>query len=127
MLREESQLAVPLALAIRRGVLGLCPNCGAGKLFRGYLKQVQTCSSCGEELGHIRADDAPAWLTILVTGHLVVFTALGVEQSVDWPVWVSMTLWSSVTLLLALLLLPRAKGIFIAMIWAMKTPGSERN
>jgi uncharacterized protein (DUF983 family) len=112
---------------MRRGALGRCPNCGKGKLFRSYLKQVDACAECGEGFGHIRADDAPAWLTILVTGHIVVFTALGVEQNVDLPVWVSMTLWAALTLIVALGLLPRAKGTFIAMIWALKSPGSERD
>ena len=44
--------------------MGKCPNCGAGALFRSYLKQVDHCAVCGESYGKIHADDGPPWLTI---------------------------------------------------------------
>ena len=43
--------------AIGNGVLCRCPNCGKGRLYRRYLKIVDTCASCGEDLSHARADD----------------------------------------------------------------------
>jgi len=109
-----------------RGALARCPRCGKGSLFRAYLKPVDACSECGEPLGHIRADDGPAWLTIVVVGHLVVFAALGMAAEVaDWPYWLSLTLWPALTLVLALAFLPFAKGLFIGAIWAMKIEGSQ--
>jgi len=45
----------PLWLAIRRGLACRCPNCGGGRLFASYLKQVDACAACGEPLGHIRS------------------------------------------------------------------------
>lgn len=113
--------------AMLRGALGRCPQCGKGKLFRAYLKPVAACADCGEPLGHIQADDGPAWLTIMVVGHIVVFAALGVAPSAVWPDWVSMTVWPSLALVLALTFLPCAKGIFIGTIWATKSQGSERD
>ena len=70
----------PTKQAMIRGFLQRCPNCGKGHLFRAYLKQVDSCADCGEPFGHIRADDGPAWLTILITGHVVVGVALAVEM-----------------------------------------------
>ena len=116
-----------LWLSLRRGLFGRCPNCGEGRLLAGYLKQVEACAACGEAFGHIRSDDAAPWLTILVVGHVTVPIALAVETSTDWPDWVSKTLWPGVALLLALLVLPRARSLFIAMIWATRAPGSERD
>ena len=58
--------------SVFRGACARCPNCGRGRLFRAYLKPVETCAECHESLKHIRADDGPAWLTILVVGHIVV-------------------------------------------------------
>ena len=57
--------------AVLRGLRGRCPHCGQGHLFRAYLKPVDACSVCHEPLKHIRADDGPAWLTILIVGHAV--------------------------------------------------------
>ena len=48
----------------------------------GYLDVRRACPACGTELFHHRADDGPAWATILITGHLmaplmlIVFVAL---------------------------------------------------
>ena len=42
-----------------------------GAPFRGYLKLANACIVCGEELNHARADDAPAYLTMLIVCHLV--------------------------------------------------------
>ena len=38
--------------AITRGFFGRCPACGRGRLFRSYLKVVNTCKVCGEDLSH---------------------------------------------------------------------------
>ena len=120
-----SRAGISFQTAILRGFTGRCPNCGSGKLFRAFLKPVDHCSSCNEAFGHIRADDGPAWLTILITGHLVVPLIFMVEQRTSWPEWVAMTFWPAVVLLLTLVLLPRSKGAFIAAIWQTKGPGSE--
>ena len=110
--------------AVRHGLALRCPQCGKGKLFRSYLKPVECCAVCGEALGSIRADDGPAWLTVLVIGHIVVGAALYVEQNMPIPVWASMALFAGLTLAMTLMVLPLAKGIFIGAIWAMKPPGS---
>ena len=36
-----------------------------------------------------------------------------------------MTLWPALGLALAVALLPRAKGLFVGVIWATGAPGSE--
>ena len=62
--------------AIMRGLRGHCPRCGEGRLFRAFLKPVDRCESCGEELHHQRADDLPLsslrpdpWLGSETLGH----------------------------------------------------------
>ena len=116
---------IDLLYAIWRGARRRCPRCGQGALFKSYLKQVDTCAVCQEEYAHIRADDAPPWLTILVVGHIVVPLIFVVNSSFTWPNWLVMVVWPIVTAALALVVLPRAKGIFIAIIWATRAPGSE--
>ncbi|MEO8114260.1 MAG: DUF983 domain-containing protein, partial [Phenylobacterium sp.] len=62
----------PLATALLRGLKGHCPACGHGKLFWKYLKVSQRCEACDHDLARYPADDGPAYLTILLVGHLVV-------------------------------------------------------
>jgi uncharacterized protein (DUF983 family) len=86
---------------------------------------VENCAFCGEHYGKTHAADGPACLTILVVGHLVVPSALYAETAFRWPLWVSITVWPLTALTLTLAILPRAKAIFIAAIWATKAPGFE--
>ena len=58
----------PLFRAMLRGFVGRCPHCGKGRLFGRYLKPVATCSVCGEDFTHQRADDAPPYFTMVIVG-----------------------------------------------------------
>jgi uncharacterized protein (DUF983 family) len=128
---ENTPAATPLTfwLVAKRGLSGMCPNCGQGKLFARYLKQVQHCSVCGEEYEHIRADDGPAWLTILIVGHVLAPILLFAVPGSSWPDWVSMLVWPVFAFILALVLLPRCKGLFIAVIWRNNpgNPAQQKN
>jgi len=113
---------IELKTAALRALMGRCPHCGQGKLMRGYLKQVESCTVCGERLGHIRADDAAPWLTIILVGH--VFLPLAFLVNLDWmPVWAVAALWSVFLAGLSLAILPRAKSLFIAILWQTRAPG----
>jgi uncharacterized protein (DUF983 family) len=104
--------------ALRRGWRGRCPRCGEGQLFGGFLKMRAHCPTCGQDLEPFRADDAPAYFTILVVGHIVVPLVLALERFGNQPpLWFHAALWLPVSVLLALFLLPRIKGAVIATLW----------
>ena len=58
--------------ALKRGFRCRCPRCGEGKLFRAFLKVDDHCSVCGLDFTPHRADDLPAYLVIVIVGHIVV-------------------------------------------------------
>ena len=109
--------------AILRGLRCRCPNCGEGKLFKSYLKTVDACAHCGEEIEHHRADDFPAYLTIFIVGHIVVAAYMSVDQVVDLEMWQQMALWIPMTAILSLLLLQPLKGGVIGLQWALRMHG----
>ena len=113
-------------LSVKRGLAGKCPNCGVGKLFYRYLKVSDRCPECGEEFFHHRADDAPPYLTILVTAHIVGSGMLATASlAPDLPLIYHMTIWPALTLVLSLILLPIFKGGLIAHQWALRMHGFE--
>ena len=61
----------PLWPAVRKGWARRCPACGTGSMMSGFLKVADSCPDCGEAFHHHRADDGPAYLTILIVGHLM--------------------------------------------------------
>jgi uncharacterized protein (DUF983 family) len=112
--------------AIRRGLRGRCPRCGEGRLFRAFLKVADRCPACGEELHHHRADDFPAYVVIVIVGHIMVPLVLMVETHYSPPLWLSMTLWPALTFALALALLQPVKGAVVALQWALGMHGFEQ-
>jgi uncharacterized protein (DUF983 family) len=112
--------------ALIRGALGRCPRCGQGRLLHHYLKVVDHCTGCGEPYGHFRADDAAPWLTNLIVGHLTVPIILMVEEYVELPLWMALSIYVPTIVLLTLGLLPRCKGVILAQLWLTKAEGSER-
>ena len=110
-----------------RGFRCRCPKCGVGKLYQSYLKPVAACAHCGEDLSAIRADDGPAWLTVMVTGHLAVPVAIFLAMQDRLPSWQALPLMLLATLAMVLAILPRSKGIFIAMIWLEKMTPEQGN
>ena len=122
---SQGRPAPPLWTALFRGAIGRCPRCGQSPLFARYLKQVKACAVCGTEFGHMRADDAAPWLTIVLVGHIFLPVALSFDLSVLMPFWLQMLVWGLAFGLLSIAILPRAKGFFIAILWLTRAPGSE--
>jgi uncharacterized protein (DUF983 family) len=115
----------PLGPAMTRGLRRRCPACGEGAMFDGFLKVRDACPACGQALHHHRADDAPAWATMLIVGHVMVpliFLARDIESM---PVWAHMTVWPLAALGLSLAILPRLKGAIVAYQWAVRMHGFE--
>jgi uncharacterized protein (DUF983 family) len=118
--------SVSLAKAMWRGFCGKCPNCGEGRLFARFLKVADHCPHCGEELFHQRADDFPAYLVIVVVGHLVVPAVLAVETAYAPPVWLQLAAWLPVTLIASLALLQPTKGAIVGLQWQTGMHGFEQ-
>lgn len=113
----------PLRPALLRGFRRRCPNCGSGPLLRGYLTLRPQCSVCGEDLRHARADDAPAYLTILLVGHLMApFLHWGFVRFRPEPI-VLAAVFCTGCVALALYLLPRIKGMVVGFQWARRMHG----
>ena len=102
---------------LARGFRKTCPQCGKGPLLTGYLKPQASCSACKEDFSHISADDGPAWLTLLIIGHAVMPLMLFFDCSDVVPLWLAIFTLAVVNLISVYFILPRAKGIFIALIW----------
>jgi uncharacterized protein (DUF983 family) len=116
--------ARPLTLAMRRGFVGRCPNCGEGRLFRAYLKVADRCPVCGEELFHQRADDAPAYLTLVVVCHFVIGGVIAEDALFpNAPMLLVALMWSVIAAIASLALLPRIKGALVGCQWALRMHG----
>jgi uncharacterized protein (DUF983 family) len=116
----QKPAAHPVVTGLKRGLAHRCPACGEGRLYRAYLKADDSCEACGHALSAYRADDGPAYLTILLIGHLVVAPLLLFPFIWQWSAAVVLPLTLIPLALLILAVLPRIKGAFIGVLWATK-------
>lgn len=115
----------PTMPALVRGFRRKCPNCGNGDMMHSYLKVNDTCASCQEELYHHRADDGPAYLTILLVGHLMAPLLLLVFETWRPEPLILFTIFAVGCTGLSLYLLPRFKGAVVAFQWARRMHGFD--
>ena len=117
--RNEKVPAWPmpaLGIALVRGLMCTCPACGKTKLFRGYLRVSDDCTSCGAPLSRIRADDAPPYFTIFVVAHIVVPLMLLVDRAYHLGDLEQAAIWLPVTTVLCLTLLRPIKGATVGLM-----------
>ncbi|NVK33224.1 MAG: DUF983 domain-containing protein [Rhodobacteraceae bacterium] len=111
--------------AMLNGLKLKCPACGVGKLFSAYLKSTPHCDNCNEALHHHRADDAPPYFTITIVGHIIIPALLAVETAFRPELWIHMSLWVPLTVVLSLAFLPPVKGALIGLQWALFMHGFD--
>ncbi|PRY24914.1 uncharacterized protein (DUF983 family) [Aliiruegeria haliotis] len=116
----------PLKRAMARGWRRRCPKCGSGPLFSGYLKVADHCAVCGEAFHHQRADDGPAYLTILIVAHMVGFALHLLYSQLRLDPLIMATVLSILCVAASLYLLPRIKGAFVALQWSRRMHGFGR-
>jgi uncharacterized protein (DUF983 family) len=104
--------------AIWRGVKCKCPQCGKGRLFRGYLDQVDHCAVCGEPLAYYKAGLFLSFVVITIVIHILAFAMLDIElRGGASPITYLYTL-IPISILLPLAILPSCKGAIVGLLWA---------
>ncbi|MFC7536018.1 DUF983 domain-containing protein [Sphingomonas sp. GCM10030256] len=92
---DPRQELAPASLALR----GLCPRCGKGKLFRGWVRFAERCSACDLSFSQFNVGDGPAAFLILIVGAVVTVGALVTDAVLEPPWWVHLV-WVPVAVLL---------------------------
>jgi uncharacterized protein (DUF983 family) len=113
--------------AMKRGFRGRCPRCGEGKLFRAFLKTANNCSVCDLDFTPHRADDLPAYLVIVIVGHIMVPIALWIETNYSPAVWLQLSTYLPLTFIMSVALLQPVKGTVVGLQWALKMHGFDDN
>ena len=112
--------------AMARGAKFCCPRCGDAPLFRKWLKPVDTCTSCGQDWSKQQADDFPAYVAILLSGHILapIMIVLGLKTDLSVTALLAILMPSATAMMLGML--QPAKGAIIALQWWFGMHGFKR-
>jgi uncharacterized protein (DUF983 family) len=113
----------PLGRSVKRGMLNTCPACGSGRLFGKFLKPVDHCASCNEELFHHRADDLPPYIVVVILGHVMLGGYMMTDLVFPASTWIHLMIWVPLSILIALLIIQPIKGGVIGLQWALRMHG----
>ena len=78
---------------------------------------MDTCSACGQDWTHQRADDFPAYIAILVTGHLLAPLIIFLSADLDLGPAAMFAILVPLALVMMLGMLQPSKGAIIAAQW----------
>lgn len=112
---------------LRAAFLGLCPRCGKGKLFAGYLTVALRCSACGLGYADFDAGDGPAVFVILIVGAIVAGGALLVEVHFSPPYWVHAVIWLPLIFILTFSLLRLMKAFLLVQQYKHQAHEGQRS
>ncbi|TCO73985.1 DUF983 domain-containing protein [Rhodovulum euryhalinum] len=113
----------PLGTALLRGWCKRCPNCGAGPMMSGYLSVREHCPVCMEELHHHHSDDGPVYLTVLIVAFIAAPLMFWAHLALRPDPLVLTSVFTIGCIATALYLLPRLKGVMVALQWAKRMHG----
>lgn len=100
---------------------GRCPRCGNGKLFSGFLDLRPSCDACGLDFGFVDSGDGPSVFVSLIGGAIVVGLALWTEVNYEPPMWVDMSIFLPLTLVVCLGILRPLKALLIGLQYRHKS------
>ncbi len=125
---QKARITLPASgwEAILRGLRGQCPRCGGARLFLRFLKLVAQCPHCGQDWTHQRADDFPAYVSILVTGHVMAPLIIALTKGTELPVSALMAIILPLAIVLIIGLLQPAKGGIISLQWWLGMHGFKK-
>ena len=99
----------------KTGYRGRCPRCGEGKLYSSFLKVADGCTYCGLKYDFENAGDGAVPFLILIIGGIGVGLGAWVLLAFDTGVLAPILVTVPVVILLTMILLPKAKGLLIAL------------
>jgi len=109
-----------------RGIRGRCPSCGEGRMFPELLKPMARCQICDQDWTPQQADDFPAYVAIILTGHIMAPIIIYMVSETDFSMWVNLAIIMFLALILIGALLQPAKGAIIALQWWMGLHGFDK-
>jgi len=115
----------PLSIIIS-GLARKCPNCGQGKAFSAYLKVKDRCGHCDEPLSVYPCDDGPAYLTMLLVGHIVIAPLFMSHLFFTMKTEILLPLMLGGIMALTLISLPFIKGAYLNWLWYLGPNGPKK-
>lgn len=76
---------------------GLCPRCGAKTLFGAPAQLADGCTACGLDFLLLERGGRFVGVLTMLLAMVVILAALGLDEWLRPPLWLSLVIWAPVT------------------------------
>jgi uncharacterized protein (DUF983 family) len=95
--------------------MGRCPECGKGKLFKGFMAIAPHCSACGQDFSQADSGDGPAIFVMLIAGFIVIGAMLVIDTLYEPPIWLMLSIFIPLAIFLNIGMIRPFKGVLVAL------------
>ncbi|MCO6050213.1 DUF983 domain-containing protein [Mesorhizobium sp. RP14(2022)] len=106
----EQKPIEPTTNPVLTGILGRCPQCQRGHLFKGLIKLAPSCEVCGLDYSFADPADGPAFFSMSIVAVPALAFALWFQFTFDPPLWAHLLVTLPLTIGLCVALLRPLKG-----------------
>jgi len=103
---------------ISAGLRCRCPNCGEGRLYRGFLTFKERCDACDADFTVADTGDGASFFVMFAALIVIVPSAMFFELAFHPSPWLHALIWPPVTIAFCLFLLRPIKATLFALQWA---------
>jgi uncharacterized protein (DUF983 family) len=103
---------------ISAGLRCRCPNCGEGRLYRGFLAFKERCDACEADFTGADTGDGASFFVMFAALIVIVPSAMFFEFAFRPAAWLHALIWPPVTIAFCLFLLRPIKATLFALQWA---------
>ena len=107
--------AAPAPAPILTGLLGRCPRCAKGSMFKDLLALAERCTVCGLDLRFADTGDGPAFFASFIGGFIVLGIGVYVQIAYEPSLWVYPVIFIPLGLVVCIGLLRLLKGVLVAL------------
>ncbi len=109
------------------GFRGRCPRCGEGRLYKSFLNVTDQCAVCDLDLSKEDAGDGAVPFIVFLVGAVCSGFGVWLHLVVGAPIWVAALLLTLLCIILVLILLPKTKGLLIALQYVNRAGDTGQN
>jgi uncharacterized protein (DUF983 family) len=97
---------------------GVCPRCGRGRLFEGWLRLAKSCDQCGLDYSFADPADGPAFFAQWLACIPALLAGVWLELKYEPPIWMHVLTTLPLLVIPCVLLLRPLKAWFVCSQYA---------
>jgi uncharacterized protein (DUF983 family) len=100
------------------GLLGRCPRCAKGSMFKGLIALADTCAVCNLDLTFADTGDGPAFFASFIGGFIILGIGVWMQVAYEPALWVYPLVFIPFGFIVCVGLLRLVKGVLVSLQYA---------